>query len=148
MIRHAKITDSSVIQKINCEQLGYDYPLTKTQTNMQHLLADPHHLILVAEDAHAGKITGYVHAELYQEIYFDLMLNIMALAVSSDAQHRGIGTALMTAVEEYASEKQITAIRLNSSTSRTGAHQFYAKIGYSFDKTQKRFSKRLPNKLN
>ncbi|WEV51850.1 GNAT family N-acetyltransferase [Lactobacillus sp. ESL0731] len=148
MIRHAKITDSSAIQKINYEQLGYDYPLIKTQTSMQHLLADPHHLILVAEDAHTGKITGYVHAELYQETYFDPMLNIMALAVSSAAQHRGIGTALMTAVEEYAKEKQITAIRLNSSTNRTGAHQFYAKIGYSFDKTQKRFSKKLPSKFN
>ncbi|WEV37660.1 GNAT family N-acetyltransferase [Lactobacillus sp. ESL0677] len=148
MIRHAKITDSAAIQKINCDQLGYNYPLIKTKTNMQHLLADPHHLILVAEDAHTGKITGYVHAELYQETYLDPMLNIMALAVNSAAQHRGIGTALMTTIEEYAKEKQITAIRLNSSTSRTSAHQFYAKIGYSFDKTQKRFSKKLPSKLN
>ncbi|MDF7672213.1 GNAT family N-acetyltransferase [Lactobacillus sp. ESL0701] len=143
MIRHAKITDSAAIQKINREQLGYDYPLTKTQANIKHLLADHHHLILVAEDAHTGKITGYVHAELYQETYFDPMLNIMALAVAKDAQNRGIGTELMTAVEKYAQQHKITAIRLNSSTSRTEAHQFYAKIGYSFDKTQKRFSKKL-----
>ncbi|WP_348535305.1 GNAT family N-acetyltransferase [Lactobacillus sp. ESL0785] len=141
IIRQVKITDSSAIQQINYTQLGYNYPLAKTQTNLQHLLADcQHHLLLVAEETHTEKILGYVHVELYQETYFDPMFNIMALAVD---QGQGIGTQLMLAIEAEAKKLGISTIRLNSNTKRTGAHQFYRKIGYSYDKTQKRFSKQV-----
>lgn len=68
------------------------------------------------------------------------MFNIMALAVD---QGQGIGTQLMLAIEAEAKKLGISTIRLNSNTKRTGAHQFYRKIGYSYDKTQKRFSKQV-----
>ncbi|MCP0887986.1 GNAT family N-acetyltransferase [Ligilactobacillus sp. WILCCON 0076] len=144
MIRNLVLTDSVVIQKLNHEELGYDYPINKTNTNIKKLLSDPkHHFILVFEDENTHQVVGYVHAQLYEETYSDTLFNILALAVNNSFQHKGIGKKLMLAIEEKAKELNITAIRLNSGEERTAAYRFYEKIGYTCNKKQKRFSKQL-----
>lgn len=144
MIRLAKETDASAIQKINCEQLGYDYPVQKTAENLKRLLADnAHHLILIYEDDASKNVVGYVHVELYEETYFAPMFNIMALAVDGSVQHKGIGTKLMAEVEKIARKAGIKEIRLNSGEKRLAAHKFYENLGYTSNKMQKRFGKHL-----
>lgn len=144
MIRSAQESDAEQIQKINQEQLGYDYPVTKTAANLKRLLADQeHHLILVYIDDTSKKVIGYIHVELFEELYFAPMYNILALAVSQQAQHQGIGSKLMTAVERIAQKAGITEIRLSSGEERSGAHKFYELLGYTFLKKQKRFGKKL-----
>ncbi|HEY0221764.1 MAG TPA: GNAT family N-acetyltransferase [Lactovum miscens] len=144
MIRNAVITDSSAIQQLNKYQLGYDYPSTKTAKNLKRLLSDSqHHYIFVFEDDITKKVNGYVHAEIYEETYFDQMFNILALAVNTSFQKKEIGKQLMLKLEEKARELCISEIRLNSGESRLGAHQFYENLGYITNKKQKRFSKKL-----
>lgn len=144
MIRSAKETDASVIQKINHEQLGYDYPVQKTAENIKRLLADEgHHFILVYEDDVSKNVAGYIHVELYEETYFAPMYNIMALAVDGSVQQKGIGTKLMVEVEKIARKNGIKEIRLNSGEKRFAAHKFYENLGYTSNKLQKRFGKIL-----
>lgn len=144
MIRQGQLSDISAIHKINREQLHYDYPLDKTTDNFKKILADSkHHFLLVFEDDATKQVLGYVHAELYLETYEDVMFNILALAVDRAAQKMGIGSQLMTKIEELAKTQGISQIRLNSGEERLGAHRFYEKIGYVSNKKQKRFYKKL-----
>ena len=83
------------------------------------------------------------HAELYENTYFAPMFNILALAVDSSFQGKGISRQLMQTIEKTAQSLGIKEIRLNSSTSRANAHQFYENIGYTSYKIQKRFGKKL-----
>lgn len=144
MIRRCRIDDATVIQEINKYQLGYDYPVTKTVDNLKRLLEDKnHHFIFVFENENTKKVEGYIHAELFEETYFDPMLNVLALAVSSFSQGKGIGSQLMFRIENEAENLNIKEIRLNSGESRNSAHKFYEKIGYTCSKKQKRFGKKL-----
>lgn len=144
MIRAAKLSDSTAIQKINREQLHYDYPLDKTTHNLEKILENsPRFYLLVFEDDRTQQVLGYIQAELYLETYEEVMFNVLALAVASSAQKRGIGKQLMAKIETIAKEQGISQIRLNSGEERLGAHQFYEKLGYLSNKKQKRFYKKL-----
>ncbi|MCC7666668.1 hypothetical protein [Liquorilactobacillus satsumensis] len=62
MIRNVKEIDGIAIQRLNKDQLGYDYPLNKTNKNLKRLLNDSrHHYMLVFEDDNTKKVNGYVH---------------------------------------------------------------------------------------
>ena len=47
----------------------------------------------------------------------------------------------MQKIELAANERNLAGIRLNSGETRLAAHKFYESIGYSCDKSQKRFLK-------
>lgn len=140
MIRDMKINDAEKIRLINAESLGYELSLETTKKQMEKLLADStHHIFYVAEEN--GLVAGYVHAELYETLYSESMLNVMALAVDKEYQNKGIGKQLMQKIELVASEHSLIGVRLNSGETRLGAHKFYESIGYTCDKSQKRFLK-------
>ena len=86
---------------------------------------------------------GYVHAELYILLYFESMVNILGLAVSNECRRQGAGKALIKQVEEWAKEKGVKEIRLNSGGTRKEAHEFYRAIGFDDEKVQVRFVKEV-----
>lgn len=140
-IRKAKIKDLKAIAEISRISLGYDSSDELVSTQLMKLVNNPSQYILVYEDLLLKKVVGFVQAELYQAVYFEDGLNILGLAVLPDNQGKGIGRELMTAIEHLAKEKQFQFIRLNSGVHRQEAHKFYEHIGYTSDKTQKRFMK-------
>lgn len=144
MIRNCQITDNQAIQRLNKKELGYNYPLDQTTKNLANILNDPqHHWLLAFVDDKGQDIKGYIHAELYETTYFAPLFNILALAVASPFQGKGIGRQLMQKIEKAAQSFGIKEIRLNSSTSRPNAHQFYKNICYTSHTTQKGFGKKL-----
>ncbi|MBP5236348.1 MAG: GNAT family N-acetyltransferase [Clostridia bacterium] len=66
---------------------------------------------------------------------------IIELAVSPEAQRRGIGRQLLASLEDRAAGRGDSFVRLNCNTVRTVAHGFYQHMKYTCDKTQKRFIK-------
>ena len=142
IIRNCQITDSPAIQRLNKKELGYNYPLDQTTKNLANILNDPqHHWLLVFVDDKGQDIKGYVHAELYATTYLAPMFNILALAVDSSFQKKGIGRQLMQTIEKTAQSLGIKEIRLNSSTSRANTHQFYENIDYTVIKFRKDLEK-------
>lgn len=142
MIRTINIKDATQIQSICRSSLGYDVTVDTVKAQIQRLLEDSrHHFIFVYEDDDSKEVQGFVHAELYESLYSEKGMNILGLAVCHDCQGKGIGKQLMTYLENIALRQNVAFIRLNSSSTRTQAHLFYEKIGYSCDKTQKRFIK-------
>lgn len=56
-----------------------------------------------------ARFLGYVHAQLYETIYSQTLLNVLGLAVAKEAEGRGIGKQLMTKLETEA--KSVTCLR-------------------------------------
>ena len=139
MLRDLKTTDVEAICVINKEALGYSFSLEETSSQLDKLSQDSHHYLLGFEDSTSHDLLGYVHAEVYESLYSKAGFNILALAVSPQAQGQGIGKSLLQGLEEEAKRRDYGFIRLNSADHRLGAHAFYEKVGYTCDKTQKRF---------
>ncbi len=140
VIREAKITDAGTICRVSSRDLGYKCEEQFVKERLEKL-DTTREVVFVAELD--GEIAGYVHAEVYSLLYWKPMVNILGLAVSSDCRRKGAGKALMKRVEEWAKEKEIKEIRLNSGGTRKEAHEFYRSIGFDDEKMQRRFIKSI-----
>ena len=141
MIRDAVLADCPVITRLNREEMGYDYPQEKTLAKLKACLENPAHRVLVAQ--RGGQVAGYLHLEEYDTLYFDHMVNVLALAVDSGCRRQGIGRALLAAGEQWAKSTGAAAVRLVSGETRKGAHAFYQSLGYTGNKLQRNFKKYL-----
>ena len=139
MLRDLKTTDVEAICVINKEALGYTFSPEETASQLARLSKDSHHFLLGYEDDASHELHGYVHAEVYESLYSKPGFNILALAVLLQTQGQGIGKTLLQGLEHEAKKRGYNFIRLNSADHRLGAHAFYEKVGYTCDKTQKRF---------
>ena len=139
MLRDLKTTDVAAICEINKEALGYSFSLEETSSQLDKLSQDSHHYLLGFEEPTNHDLLGYVHAEVYESLYSKPGFNILALAVLPQTQGQGIGKTLLQGLEQEAKKRGYNFIRLNSADHRLGAHAFYEKVGYTCDKTQKRF---------
>ena len=138
IIREATMEDSFAICNISRADLGYDCSCEFVSMRISNL-DKAREKIFVAEIN--GITAGYIHAEKYQTLYFEPMINILGLAVSSEFRRRGIGRTLLKHTERWANELGIHRIRLNSGASRKEAHLFYRAMGYHNEKEQIRFIK-------
>ena len=139
MLRDLRETDVKAICEINQDALGYSFSPEETASQLDKLSQDSHHYLLGFEDSISHDLLGYVHAEVYESLYSKPGLNILALAVLPQTQGQGIGKTLLQGLEHEAKKRGYNFIRLNSADHRLGAHAFYEKVGYTCDKTQKRF---------
>ncbi len=139
-VREAKLSDVAAICSISSNDLGYKCEEQFVKERLEQLDAT-WEVVFVAELN--GAVVGYVHAEIYSLLYWEPMVNILGLAVSSDCRRKGAGKTLMKRVEEWAKERGITEIRLNSGGTRKEAHEFYRAIGFDDEKVQIRFLKEV-----
>ena len=140
IIREAKITDAGTICRISSNDLDYKCEEQFVKERLEKL-DTTREVVFVAELD--GAVAGYVHAEMYSLLYWEPMVNILGLAVSSDCRRKGAGKALMKRVEEWTRERKIKEIRLNSGGTRKEAHEFYRTIGFDDEKMQVRFIKSI-----
>ena len=85
-------------------------------------------VVTVGERSHfTGQVDGYVGE----------------LAVAADVLRQRIATQLMAAAEQWASERGLTFITLDTGAANTAARQFYAARGYAEEDL--RLTKRLPS---
>ena len=139
MLRNLRETDVKAICEINQDALGYSFSPEDTASQLDRLSQNSHHFLLGYEDEASHVLLGYVHAEVYESLYSKAGFNILALAVSPQAQGQGIGKSLLQGLDQEAKRRGCEFIRLNSADYRLDAHAFYEKVGYTCDKVQKRF---------
>lgn len=140
MIREARISDSKEIKDICTNDLGYQCDEQLIEFRIANL-EENRECVFVADID--GEIAGFVHVEKYNPLYYQSMANILGLAVSSKFRRQGLGEKLMYSVEEWAKNKGIKVMRLNSGGARKEAHMFYRNIGFSDEKEQLRFIKEI-----
>ncbi len=138
-IRKAVPDDAASIAKLNSNEFGYEYPVSKTKSQLTRILEKPSdRIFVICIDAEA---VGYVHACDYEGTYFDPQKNIMAIAISSSHRGEGLGRMLLEAVEDWAKLDGCSGVRLVSGMNREGAHAFYECCGYKLRKVQKNYIK-------
>ena len=152
-IRQATTSDIPAMNELFRKDLGYEECTVEIVEKQFAGLDNSHEAVFLAEAECTGahndtpdsrsRIAGVIHVEKYNVLYFPTMANILGLAVASDCRRQGIGSALLKRAEEWAQEKGIGSMRLNSGGNRTQAHEFYRAQGYVDDKNQLRFIKEL-----
>lgn len=91
-----------------------------------------------------GKIVGYTSVIMAYNL-FDGNRPLMTLwwvGTHPDYRHKKIGSKLFGKIEEIAKENNCELIYFTSENDRTGAHQFYQKMGYNMNES-KAFIKQL-----
>lgn len=140
-IRQATISDAIAIQILNRDEMNYDCSIELTTEKLNKLLNSQSDKIFVA--VWDNNVVGYIHANNYELIFAPQWKNIMSIAVSSQHKRKGIGKALMNAVEQWAKDEGASALHLVSGETRLGAHEFYKKCGFVSKKKQLNFKKDL-----
>lgn len=142
MIRNVKISDHKDIARICKNDLGYDADEMLVKSRIENLDSNREAVLVAVCNE---KTVGFVHCEIYNTLYFETLVNIQGLAVSSEYRRMGFGRELMNSAEEWAKQKGINKIRLNSGLNRKDAHTFYRNLGYGDEKQQIRFMKDIKN---
>ena len=142
MIRQMRVDDAPAVHEIITSSLGYTCDEDVVRTNIGELASDDHYLSLVIEDEE-GHVVGFIHAARYDTLHKRGGWDVISLAVLPDRQGQGYGRALLEAFERQVRDRGGLYVRLNSRVERTGAHQFYDRLGYASDKQQKRFIKQV-----
>jgi len=140
-VRLATLDDAAAICALSTGELGYPVPLSESTDALARALESRREVVVVGVSA--GEVVGYCHGEVYRLLYEPPMVNVLGIAVRSDSQRRGVGAALMAAIEEWAREQGCHAIRLATGETREGAHAFYRRIGFTISKRQLNLRKPL-----
>ena len=143
MVRTIRPEDAEAIKRICEAELGHQTTAELVRQRIGELSCDGHCYIAVAEDEETHAVLGVIQAQKYDLLYGEVGWNAIALAVTRQAQGRGIGRQLLGSLEEHAKKQGDTFIRLNVNVTRTKAHGFYQHMGYCCDKTQNRFIKQV-----
>ena len=141
MIRNIRVEDAPALEHICKTALGHETTSVHLTHRIQALSHDPCYYLAVYEDDITHQILGFIQAEKYHLLYGGDGWNIMALAVSPEAQRKGVGKQLLASLEDQAARRGDTFIRLNCNIVRKDAHAFYSHMAYTCDKTQNRFIK-------
>ena len=86
--------------------------------------------VAFADDKTVGFISSAQSFGIGLEVGFT---HITALAVQKEYQNKGIGTRLLTYMEDYAKARGVQCIILKCNVGSTDAHAFYDRNGYKKD---------------
>ena len=88
MVRKILKEDAKEVALICQNELNHKTQINIISERINELSKDDHYFIRVFDD---GNVSGFIQAEEYTLLYGDKGWNIIALAVSSEKQHRGYG---------------------------------------------------------
>jgi len=145
-IRPLKPGDIAAIMHLHRE-LGWNPAFqadgSTLRQRLEALITEENALLLVAELE--GKVVGYIHGEIVTYLLFaGREMLVSELFVMADARGRGVGRALMNAIEVEAVRRKCFRISvLNSRERESYKRGFYPTLGYEERSHTANFTKRL-----
>jgi len=137
VIREATTDDASALARL-VTQLGYPSTARQLATRLAAMGSD-YKTIVSEED---GVVVGMAGGTMAWFIHCDGAYGrITALIVDQTTRGRGIGSALVAAIESWFVERNATQVRVTSGLHREDAHRFYERLGY--ERTGFNYSKKL-----
>ncbi|MBV9798893.1 MAG: GNAT family N-acetyltransferase [Solirubrobacterales bacterium] len=143
VIRPAEAGDADAIAVLLGE-LGYPSRAAEARDRLERLLADADAGVLVAEAG--GRAIGVAAYDLVWTLHRSApQCRITTAVIDSGQRRRGVGRALIDAIESLARERGCFRLEVTTRPSRTDAVAFYASLG--FEDRPHRFAKalRLPS---
>jgi GNAT superfamily N-acetyltransferase len=138
-IRDAQPKDAPSLGEL-VAQLGYPVSGRAVAARLERLaVSDADRLFLAELD---GEVVGLasIHVSLSIE-YDEPVAKLGALVVDERFRRRGIGEALVAAIEDEARARGCPLVFLTTAERRKGAHAFYRRLGFA--ETGRRFAKWL-----
>jgi GNAT superfamily N-acetyltransferase len=121
-------------------QLGYPAEAEQVERRLDVVLGTGATSLFVAEAD--GRVVGLSVLQVSPTLEYDgLAGKLGALVVDEEHRRRGIGEALVRAVETEARSRGCVLVFLTTAERRGDAHAFYASLGY--EETGRRFAKLL-----
>ena len=110
-------------------RFGYPVAAEVFARRLSRIGADPATFVRVADDV--GSVIGLGAVHFIEILEGDRPLTVLiALAVDDRYHRRGVGRALVQALEAEAAARGSFGISVHSGKHRIGAHAFYRKLGY------------------
>jgi GNAT superfamily N-acetyltransferase len=134
-VRTATVDDAPAVADL-ITVMGYDVPADAVRARLD-ALPDAHVVLVAVTD----RIVGWVHVAITHSLIAGVRAELGGLAVTTGRQ--GAGTALITAAERWAVRHGADGMYVRSGSTRTDAHRFYEKRGYTIVRTQAALTKPL-----
>ncbi len=117
IIRRAVPHDHFAICEISRNDMGYECSSDLVLYRLSNLDCEREAIFVAEIDKN---IVGYIHAETYNVLYFESMVNVLGIAVSSKYRRQGVGKALFNEVERWANSLNIKKdkVKFRSCTNR------------------------------
>lgn len=129
-VRPANLHDAPGIAPL-LGQLGYPTSAEAFAARLARLGGSGDDPAWVAVDPDDDAILGFAAGHLFRPYELDApVAELTALVITEHRRRTGAGKALVTAFEEWATEAGSARVTVASSLQRTGAHAFYARLGY------------------
>ena len=141
-VRAAEPSDVMEITRL-CIELGYSVTRADIETRLAVLRETGNHFIAVAP-GNGSVLLGWIAAEHRVLLESGDRVEIVGLVVDSTARRKGVGRALVLAVEEWAAARELSELFVRSNIARGDSHLFYEGIGYRHAKTQHAYAKTIP----
>lgn len=128
-LRAARPDDAPAVARLLGE-LGHPAPEGDVRARLEELARLPGHVVLVLEDA-SGVIavaSGFVTPVLHRP---GVTGRISVMVVAGSARGTGVGTRLLTAMEDALAARGATRLELTSNLRRADAHAFYERRGWT-----------------
>lgn len=142
-LREAEPADAAAIAELTL-QLGYPIEAEVMRERLAALQLRHDHLVIVA--VLDGAIGGWLHVHATEALESGFRAEVVGLVVAERFRRRGVGRRLMAAAETWAVEQGAPVLVVRSNIKRTESHVFYPSLGFTVNKTQTVFHKRLPRK--
>jgi GNAT superfamily N-acetyltransferase len=122
--------------------LGYPVSPEVMAERLHRVLARAEDVIFVAEEPQPG-VMGWIHGTQRDTLESDLRCEILGLVVDSTHRNRGVGRALVVALEQWAAARGLEEVAVRSNVTRIESHPFYERLGYVRVKTSHIYRKSL-----
>jgi GNAT superfamily N-acetyltransferase len=122
-------------------QLGYPSTSQQIAQRFEQIHGQSNQALFVADAE--GQVVASVHVAANPYLENDASAEILGLVVADGYRSQGVGKALVSAAEAWATKLGCETLRVRSNTIRTRAHAFYDRAGFQRVKTQLCFEKSL-----
>jgi GNAT superfamily N-acetyltransferase len=122
-------------------QLGYRRTVTAVRDWVESSPASGDRAAFVA--CFDTQVVGWVEVSIQRRLQSEPFALIGGLVVRQDMRSRGIGHRLCQQAEQWGLSRKMRRVRVTSRSSRTEAHRFYLRSGYTETKTSLVFEKTL-----
>ena len=127
MIRAAEPADAAQLAQLLCE-LGYSNQAEDVVRRLSGMDARREWVLVATEGERLVGLAAYAVIPWFASDGAHCRLS--AMVVAGSARSRGVGAALLDAVERQARELGCTAMEVTSAEQRLRAHAFYERHGY------------------
>jgi [ribosomal protein S18]-alanine N-acetyltransferase len=101
-----------------------------SRANLRYYLSHPRSHSIVADDDTTKRIAGFIIAESYLE-EGRRIAHIITIDVAPSERRKGLGRALMQAIEDRLAGGDLATIRLEVAVDNPQAQAFYRRLGFS-----------------